>query len=650
MLGGLDTGDKIASIVGAVLSAAAIALTLMARRGAADARSDAQLDRAAAELAALVRRQWDREARNRGLIHPEPLAVRWASTPRPVSPSAADILGPAAGRATRLGLHGDVTTVASAWRQLPARQLVIIGAPGAGKTSLAVLLVRQLLADNQTADAVPVLLNMSAWDPAVHLDTWLARRLADLYPRLGRDAAGRLVTSGRLVPVLDGLDEIPQRMLPSALIALNHAVTADRPLVVTCRAEEYESLIGATGTPLARAAVVEVEPVAGAQAAAYLRAGQIAAERRWDPVVASLTTDPSGPLARALATPLMVYLARTVYADPRADPATLVGFADPAAIEEQLIAGYLPTVYRTRPAAPDEHRPPRPYSPDKAISWLRVLAEHLRDRNTSELAWWRLPAAVPVHGSVFLLVWSVAIGLTASAVLALGGFDYISVGMSLSSVPGFGVDLGWPYIPVATTAVALAANLVSWYFVTGPRRIRVQPGLMVAAIVGGLLSALVLGVLDAGLGDPGPSDVATYVVFGFVFGLCLGLAILPGASELVSPRQSMREDRNVALAVALAACTGVTVGGAIAGFTQRGFAMGFLLAVVLVSSASCWGRFGFALLLLVVLGRLPLTLFRFLDDAHARGVLRQVGAEYQFRHLRLQEHLAAQSAAQTSRR
>jgi hypothetical protein len=39
-------------------------------------------------------------------------------------------------------------------------------------------------------------------------------------------------------------------------------------------------------------------------------------------------------------------------------------------------------------------------------------------------------------------------------------------------------------------------------------------------------------------------------------------------------------------------------------------------------------------------GRLPLRLMRFLDDAHRRGVLRQVGAVYQFRHARLQDRLA----------
>jgi hypothetical protein len=42
--------------------------------------------------------------------------------------------------------------------------------------------------------------------------------------------------------------------------------------------------------------------------------------------------------------------------------------------------------------------------------------------------------------------------------------------------------------------------------------------------------------------------------------------------------------------------------------------------------------------------KLPWSLMPFLDDAHQRGVLRQQGAVYQFRHARLQAYLAAATA------
>lgn len=42
-------------------------------------------------------------------------------------------------------------------------------------------------------------------------------------------------------------------------------------------------------------------------------------------------------------------------------------------------------------------------------------------------------------------------------------------------------------------------------------------------------------------------------------------------------------------------------------------------------------------------GQLPWPLVDFLADAHQRGVLRQAGVTYQFRHLELQRRLASRS-------
>jgi hypothetical protein len=73
---------------------------------------------------------------------------------------------------------------------------------------------------------------------------------------------------------------------------------------------------------------------------------------------------------------------------------------------------------------------------------------------------------------------------------------------------------------------------------------------------------------------------------------------------------------------------------------MSGLAVG--LAVCLSRS---WGAFVGIRLWLGSRGQLPLRLMRFLEDAHQRGVLRQVGAVYQFRHARLQDRLAANGSA-----
>jgi hypothetical protein len=56
---------------------------------------------------------------------------------------------------------------------------------------------------------------------------------------------------------------------------------------------------------------------------------------------------------------------------------------------------------------------------------------------------------------------------------------------------------------------------------------------------------------------------------------------------------------------------------------------------------SAWGGFVLARSILATQGKLPWRLLAFLDDAHRRGILRQVGAVYQFYHFAIQESTAS---------
>jgi hypothetical protein len=71
----------------------------------------------------------------------------------------------------------------------------------------------------------------------------------------------------------------------------------------------------------------------------------------------------------------------------------------------------------------------------------------------------------------------------------------------------------------------------------------------------------------------------------------------------------------------------------------------FGLAIGLTTALSrSWGAFVLSRTWLALRGRTPLRLNRFLEDAQQRGVLRQAGAVYQFRHARLQDRLANSTA------
>ena len=72
-------------------------------------------------------------------------------------------------------------------------------------------------------------------------------------------------------------------------------------------------------------------------------------------------------------------------------------------------------------------------------------------------------------------------------------------------------------------------------------------------------------------------------------------------------------------------------------------AAALVAGLMLSKSQTAWLSYMLARAWLAFRRQLPWPLMAFLADAHRRGVLRQAGATYQFRHLELQRRLAARS-------
>jgi hypothetical protein len=274
--------------------------------------------------------------------------------------------------------------------------MVIVGAAGSGKSTLALMLALGLLTDWQVGQPVPLLVSVASWDPdREHLSTWLADWLVETYSglanpdRYGTDVASHLVSGDRILPILDGLDEITADRRARALDEIDRAVAGDRPFVLTCRTDEFNAAAGHVESPLSSATVLELQPLTRQQLATYL--GTAADESRWRPVTSAMA-DPDDPLAVALSTPLMATLARRVYAPRDCDPGQLLDrgrFPDACAIQQHLIDAYLPSVYTDTPAAPGGHRAFR-VSPARAQRWLTTLAREAQADPAHVLAWWRL--------------------------------------------------------------------------------------------------------------------------------------------------------------------------------------------------------------------------------------------------------------------
>ncbi|MEV0374418.1 hypothetical protein AB0I10_32285 [Streptomyces sp. NPDC050636] len=119
----------------------------------------------------------------------------------------------------------------------------------------------------------------------------------------------------------------------------------------------------------------------------------------------------------------------------------------------------------------------------------------------------------------------------------------------------------------------------------------------------------------------------------------------------IEPTALLRSDRSTFItvaftftfAVAVALVSGLGGGLGHGGGLGGGLGLGIEVGLGLGLLKSTWPYFVMARVYLVVRRKAPRALMSFLQDAHEhRGVLRQVGPVYQFRHIDLQRHLAAQ--------
>lgn len=641
------------------------------------------LTRAARALAEVVRHQWTEEAGWRSLRRPEPLQLRWSVTDREVSADLATVLGDEHHSALRT--EGDWSDLVEVFRALPARQLVILGEPGAGKTVLALLLVLALLDDFVAGEPVPVLVSASSWNPDEHVHHWLIRRLLDEYPWLGDEsaygpgAATRLVTEGRILPVIDGMDEMSAARHVDAIDAVDRVVSGGYPMVLTCRTDEYATAVERGGLALSRALVLEIEPVDLLVARRFLRMAGPSAPRRWRPVLDEIGTGPDAPLARALASPLMVSLARQVYAPTATDPRELldpVRFASQAAVERHLLDSFVTAAYEQQPGR---------YRPEQAREWLRFLARHMNRLGTPDLAWWDLARAVrPGTQGVLAGLSSGLIAATAGYVAdgTVGGIAYavgagvaVGVGHVLGHTPrpshaelrfhgtakrfgtrftvGFvlhfvlGTAFGLDYVIASATGLMGGFTLAShaWWSVPTDATKVSSPALTLrherlAAVAFGVVLGADFGFL-AGLVYAFTSDLELDRTQATVAGI--GTAVGIGILAILQYGKAVGVLYGVAAGVVSGLTAASAYGGPITDKAVLGLAYGAAFALTvgyLAVLSRAWGVFQLHRSWLALRNRLPWRLTGFLVDAHRRGVLRQAGGVYQFRHARLQERLA----------
>ncbi|MFC5825005.1 NACHT domain-containing protein [Nonomuraea insulae] len=637
-------------------------------------------------LAARVTERCATEERQRRLLDPFPLPVSWHTLGPPVSDHWSVIRqgggdGPLPLDGTLDDLHRVATTL------VPSGRMVVLGAPGSGKTSLIIRFARACLSA-RAADAsqpLPVILRLSTWDPAARpLRRWITEQVEQDYGVAG------LAWDESILPVLDGLDEMPPAARGAALRAINTAFAPGVPLIVTSRTGEYHDAVRDADV-LTGAAVIELDPLSPEVICAYLT-GATRPDRvgEWEEVFDDVREEPGGPLGAALSVPLNLSLARLAYADgDHGRPGHLLGLL---ALRGHLLDRLIHVLY---PEVPDgEHA----WRRSDARRWLAFLARHLHRRDAYDLAWWELGKAVPLRARV--VVWAVVAAIVFGAANTLAGLPWSLTGrFHMGEDLLWGLGVGLLAGAVSSLWAPLFPRVPKFHRFTVRRTGRALRWRLFGGLGAGLrrglrsgvesgVPALAIVILLAGfvLDPPTAYDISGYLrhyafvfVLGFMFGFCCGFVygfIAGFGAEFVTvfddldafnagsgatPAETLRADRAwtaIVAAATVAITASVTVVFALTLFegphdawTVTGQAIRFGLAGGLGPSlGTASSQFLLARLSLAASGRLPWRTMAFLQDAATRGALRQVGGTFQFRHALLRDRLVgAETPARSDR-
>nr|WP_242022123.1 NACHT domain-containing protein [Trichocoleus sp. FACHB-90] len=136
---------------------------------------------------------------------------------------------------------------------------MVVGKPGAGKTTFLKSLAVECIQSKTElfADLVPLFVTLREFaEEARRTQSWnlldyLRLLLAEQWNGCDRASAEKILTHGRSLVLLDGLDEVPPEDLENAIDAVRDFGYKSNRLVITCRTQSQQELDGFTDVEVA---------------------------------------------------------------------------------------------------------------------------------------------------------------------------------------------------------------------------------------------------------------------------------------------------------------------------------------------------------------------------------------------------------------
>jgi predicted NACHT family NTPase len=340
------------------------------------------------------------------------------------------------GRRSTYQLH-PLTSVTQVFDDTDGK-LLILGAPGAGKTTTLLQLAIELIDRAQKDDKqpIPLLLNFSSWtDDKPTLADWLLAELQSKYG-VSVDIGKQWIDRQQLLPLLDGLDELDLNRQARCIQAINRRLEGYKPpkhLVICTRLEQYKSC----NAWLRLNGAVYLRPLTDAQIQQYL----ISARSRelWE----SIKTD-SDLLALAK-TPLLLCMMALAY-----EEILINSWRRLTSKRERYL--YLLNAYIRRMLGRKSdrqwYRTGKEPRPEQTRYWLIWLAKRMKDENQTEFfiksinhSWLQTPTQKWIHrlgvGLIFGVIAAIIGGLLGSLLLGIiSALIAGIIGVLIPSIPG----------------------------------------------------------------------------------------------------------------------------------------------------------------------------------------------------------------------